>query len=378
MHYNIESATSASFQLAEARAGFEPANEGFADLAINRSGTAPFLSLEVFVCYHKTMQKIQTFFRTFLKSTTSPAYYADVLRARFGFSFKYFLFFNFMLALITVARIAVPLSLFNISNTVDQVSQIYPPDLAITIDNARLSINKPLPYIIPMPSDMNFSARRKATLGEDALVVFDTDARVQGPKDVPKYHAAMVVTETTMYVRGSGSNPNEIRSYLVPANPEPVTFDESSIGMLKQQFLNMPFIKYKWYIPAILVAAFIVIFPLVWLFRLITVMIYSLISFILGKIFRSSMLHDREFSYNEVMQLSLHTMTPLILAAYLIDLVTPGHIFHGWLFFLAYLIVTLFVMNQASEILVAMSKKTKTVVKPAPKAKAKPKAKSKR
>ena len=25
----------------EARAGFEPANEGFADLAINRSGTAP-------------------------------------------------------------------------------------------------------------------------------------------------------------------------------------------------------------------------------------------------------------------------------------------------------------------------------------------------
>ena len=28
-------------QIVEARVGFEPANEGFADLAINHSGTAP-------------------------------------------------------------------------------------------------------------------------------------------------------------------------------------------------------------------------------------------------------------------------------------------------------------------------------------------------
>ena len=63
------------------------------------------------------MNKLSLFVRVFWKSMFSPVYYHDVVKAKFSFSLKYFLFFSFVLGLILTLSLTTvilpPLSKFS-------------------------------------------------------------------------------------------------------------------------------------------------------------------------------------------------------------------------------------------------------------------------
>jgi hypothetical protein len=289
------------------------------------------------------MSKIVTFFRSLIKSCTNPSYYADIFRAKFSFSFKYFVLFQILTIVITAIAVMIPVARFDVPAAANEVVKVYPSDLAISFRRGELSINKPLPYAIPIQSDepgplLNW-------------VVFDSNQHFAGIQNFSHYQALAVVTESAVYYRHNSSY--EVRA--IPFTTEMGDFDinESVIQQAKQTFLNMPAIKNKLYVPGIGIILFAVFLPFLFIVRWWTVMVYSFWVFLLTKILRKQLFANHKFSYSKVLQLSLHSITPIVVIAYLSSWFGQGWVLEGFWYFLAYLVWTCIVLNRVAVKVVA-------------------------
>src|SRR3989338_10218443 len=99
------------------------------------------------------MSKIAIFFYVLKRTFTSPAYYADILKAPFSFSLKFFLLYFFFFALVGTGILTLKL--------VEQVKQtlavlpskleaLYPDELEIRIQNGTVSTNVAEPFFVPL------------------------------------------------------------------------------------------------------------------------------------------------------------------------------------------------------------------------------------
>ena len=99
------------------------------------------------------MNYFKVFFYVWKRSFSEASYYKDVLRARFNFSLKYFLFFCFILSIITtifiIVKELIPFNEF-ISTFPQELISIYPPELEIKINKGIATTNVPQPYFIPV------------------------------------------------------------------------------------------------------------------------------------------------------------------------------------------------------------------------------------
>lgn len=302
------------------------------------------------------MQKLRTFFNTLVKSVSSPAYYADVITAKIGFSLKYFLMLTFVLSIVTAFKIMIPLAIFNLAAATDQVVTQYPADLDVKITNGRLSINQPVPYLVPIRKDWQDN-------GPKNFVVFESDNNISSPQDFYKYDTFALVTETSVYTNQENSSANSIKVYEIPQDTKDFEVNEGMVKNWESQFLNMPAVKNKLYVPAVGVLLLVLLVPLMYLFRLSTAYIYAVILFLLIKLFKKSLTNGTEFSVSKLFQISLHTTTLPILLAYVLSFTAYNPV-QGLLYFLIYFIFTVMVLKKSTSGNVPTIRTT--LVKPAP------------
>ncbi len=301
------------------------------------------------------MNKLKTFFNTVVKSVSSPPYYKDVLKAKMSFSLKYFLMLTIVLSIITAVKIMIPVTLFNIPKAADELVKQYPADLDIKMNQGRLSINQPLPYVIPMKQTGNSTGARN-------FVVFDSDKNVNSPQDFYKYNTLALVTETSIYTNQDTND--SIKVYQIPQDAENVEINAGMLNQWKAQFLNMPVIKDKLYVPAIGLALLILLVPLMYLVRLSTAYTFAIFTYIILKVFKKSLVNNAEFSLNKLFQVSMHTTTVPILLAYITSFTSVESPIRGLLYFGIYFVFTVFVLRRAA--MGSLPTVTATVVKPAP------------
>jgi hypothetical protein len=155
------------------------------------------------------MGKVKTFFYSYFKSLTSLSYYGDVIKAPFGFSFKIFLIWiwvvSFILAGYAYVKWVRPLGPF-LEVLPSHVAGYYPQELVITIEDGVLSTNVAEPYIVPVAVAERFAEETrqlfeqsvKGTSTDDLenIVVIDTAASYE---DFEDYQTAVLVTDTDVF-----------------------------------------------------------------------------------------------------------------------------------------------------------------------------------
>ncbi len=228
----------------------------------------------------------------------------------------------------------VPLSLFDVAGTITGLAQKYPDDLVITADQTGVHVNQPLPYAVPLDE----------TSGNpdlpDNFVTFTTDAAISSPTVVKDYDSYVVVTETVAYVLDDGLR-GEMKVYDLPQVDEPVTISREVIDNATRNFVTNPIIQQRLYLPVIAGLLLLTLYPMILVMRIFTLAIFAAITWVIVKIF----MNRKALSYGQIFQISIHSLTPVIIIAYVLG-VFSYLFFHGWLYFLAYLGWTLFVISK--------------------------------
>lgn len=282
------------------------------------------------------MNKLRTFFSSLIKSSTQPTYGNDIIWAKGSFSFKYFVFFTFLTAAVTTGVFAVPLSAISLERIATELSWLYPSDLVVTVDpQTGLTINQPLPYTIYMPADGEEDAPTEFV----PAVTFASESADLTFDKIASFGSALVITDQNIYARRDDSNRFEVTP--LPDVEERFTFDQTVLNDWLGAFLGHPFIANKLYVPILVVILFGLIFFFMLLTRGVTALFYALIAWIIAFI----VMNGKKVSYGKMVQLSVHTLTPVIILAYIFDF--AGYtFFQGWVYFFAYLIWTLVMVSQ--------------------------------
>src|SRR3989338_917901 len=150
------------------------------------------------------MKYLRTFWYTWKNSFSSAEYYRDVMKAPFSFSLKYFLFFCFLLSIVTTiflsSKIFIPINNF-LSRFPEILVKVYPAELEIKISKGVATTNVSEPYFIP-------SERFKKTFEEfekevqglksdkiENIMVIDTNAKVE---DLRRYQTYALLTRNNL------------------------------------------------------------------------------------------------------------------------------------------------------------------------------------
>lgn len=286
------------------------------------------------------MQKLKTFFYTFINSF-KPKYYQAILPAKFSFSLKYFLFFNLILALFISVKTTSDISQYNLNQIFDEAVDIYPDDLVITTSKDGLQINQNLPYTIPFAPESQV-AFNESKYPIKYLVTFDSDQNFQGMSNFYDRQSLAVVTESMLYiVNRIETGEVRVQPFQFDQATETYLIDKELINQLKDKILNNSIIKYKIYLPLIALLILIVVTIFMSLSRMVGILIYSLVILILVKI----LIKKQKLSYGKIYQLCLHSITLLIMIQTIADFIKTDLI-NSWLSILIMLGWTLGIINQ--------------------------------
>jgi hypothetical protein len=305
------------------------------------------------------MQQLNTFFRTLINSLSNPKYYADVLKVKAWFSWKYFLFWNVLASLVVLMYVLPPVIAFKPSEATHEIVTVYPEELEIYGSERGITINQERPYRIPFPKKWMYgvSEADKENININdvpldeaeslALVTFDTDANIQNIQDFYESESLAVLTESTIYMLDDADT-GEVRVYEIPAFEEEFSFGFSKLKGFENKVLNHPFVSQKWYIPLLGLFLVLVMIPVtIWL-RIVTIAIYSVLVWITA----GFVIKKTKIEYGKAFQVGLHTLTLPVLIKIIVDLVNTYSSttiqFGGIWFFLVYFVWTMYVLYQAA------------------------------
>ena len=195
------------------------------------------------------MNKIKTFFSVLKKTFTSPAYYADILKAPLSFSFKFFYFYFFLYALIGMIIFTVVFSLTVapqikpfLSNLPEQVKRIYPTELTINIKNGIVSTNTQEPYFISMEKiEKIFFNNPNYKVGTDPIVnllVIDTNGSID---NFNEYKTVALLTKQSL----TFVNSNKLETYSL-TEVKDLTINQQLVAKLTNDMIMMisPYVQY--------------------------------------------------------------------------------------------------------------------------------------
>lgn len=297
------------------------------------------------------MQKIKTFLRSFVRSCTSPKYYAEIIKTRFSFSLKYLFVFQLATTLIIALFVMIPLAAFNAVDLLNNLKSVYPSDLDMTVQDGRLSINQPLPYRVALPGmiqdDMMLDSGLEGT-NEYAdiryLAVFESDEYVQGADDVFDQNAFMVFTESTMYIREDDGR--GLRVYPIPEG-EDFTLTSGMVNDTFSKITNSAFVQYKLYLPLVFLFFVLIFLPMMIVFSLLVVALFGFFVWLMTKLLAGPLLAGQALSYTKAVQVSIHSLTLINVLQALLGIIGEGELLTGGKFLLAFLAWTAFVLHQS-------------------------------
>lgn len=314
------------------------------------------------------MQKFKTFLNSFVKSLTQPSYYNDIRKAPFGFSMKYFTVFNFFIALIVTTIISVPVATFDLQKAITTASTIYPEELQIEVMDGELSINQELPYVVSIDESFlkDFGVDERIDDFNIDLVTFTSDQEFIGVGNFANYKSFAVITESTVYVIDDMET-GEVRAYPISQAQQDMVIDADMVAVFTDNLKNMSFIKNKVYVPTISSIVFVAAFIGTLIVRSVTLLIFSLLAWLTAML----AMKDKQLSFGEVYQLSIHSITLVILVSWAVSFSGVFELSGLW-YFLVYMVWSLFIFNQLEEPkAAAASKVVKKKTSPKTKKKAK-------
>lgn len=238
------------------------------------------------------MNKLRTFWRTYVCSLTDPTYYRDIREASGKFTAKYLLMFLLLLAIANAVRFGlqtIPHYKEIARDITHEVTTNYPSDLVITIKNGVLDINGvEEPFNVPPPTHFK---RFFTNLEYQSLVTFDTQA--ESPDDSS---LIFVTNDTIFYQNPGGTTQSQPVSEVIDQD---VTIERNGLQLLVSNVQSI--IDNILRLAPIAVFLFgITIYPLL---ALLINLIYSVILYVLA------MLRGIDLSFLKSYQLSLHILT---------------------------------------------------------------------
>lgn len=147
------------------------------------------------------MNYSKTFYYVWKNSFSSAKYYKDIIKAPFSFSLKYFLFFCFLLSVITTVYLGV--KIFNpLNNFLKRFPQVlikvYPAELEVKIRRGVVSTNVQEPYFLPVDrlektfEDFNNDVKGLNSDKIENILVIDTRAKVE---DMARFQTYALLTK---------------------------------------------------------------------------------------------------------------------------------------------------------------------------------------
>lgn len=169
---------------------------------------------------------MKTFFEEFKKSFSSKEWYKDLIEGKVHFKLGYAARLAFISAVIVTFFFTMILYREMIPRTKAFMLEVIPGDLVLTLKGGELSINKPVPYSLPMP------VKEKTELTQQTkknLVVIDTskEANLSSTKTYDTLVFAskdMVVTE---------EEAGEIRAYSLKNIPDYMFTRDKAIDLFE-------------------------------------------------------------------------------------------------------------------------------------------------
>ena len=281
------------------------------------------------------MKKLQTFKYIFWKSLTKPEYYEDVVTAKFSFSLKYLyalLFFSYLLLGMKTA-VSVTVSIPKIPNFIEDakkvLSNIYPEELVLTIQDKKISTNVVEPYFIAIPREMGIPK------GEARyLLAIDTSAVIT---DFEKYQSFFLLSKefVAMKDNNSGYKVQPLDEILKDV-PDGTKIKKTDFNYLMEKIY--PYFNYLYPFAYIAVALLLTLWPLFMagfnlLGKLIMLAVYSLPLIILAKLLK------RSLTYKNVYRMSMHGLTVSVLISTFLALINFNLPYISLLAFLLWMII---------------------------------------
>lgn len=259
------------------------------------------------------MRKVKTFARIFWRSLTEPAYYQDILSAKFSFSLKYLFSLLFIISLILAIGVSVRVAKF-----IPQVPaflqtgraflmETYPQELKLTLKDKKITTNVKEPYFIDLTDD-----KKKAIAPLKHLLVIETKGQVE---DFKNLESLFFLTGDSLIVPGGEDGSYKVISLTETFGkiPDGFTLTKTGLEMILNQVSPYLLKVAPRVLIAISIAIVIIYAPLSagfsFLVRLILLLPISLILFLGTKIAK------RKITFSKVYQLSLQGITiPVVLS----------------------------------------------------------------
>ena len=128
--------------------------------------------------------------------------------AKSSFS-EVFFALNIFVVFVAASAVAFTLGRINVSEIAQTVRSVYPQNLSIQVKNGTVSLNRDLPFIVPLPKELDDVAASKSATAS-ALAVFDTNDHMRSISNFWSYNALAVVTQNAVYYRKDADS-REIR-----------------------------------------------------------------------------------------------------------------------------------------------------------------------
>jgi len=263
------------------------------------------------------MNKLRTFANTLIKTHTEPAYFRDVLSARFSFSFKYFLLYYLLMALASTLLFNFTIKPQLKSAATDSIHELttnYPNDLVISLESGQTKLQGQEPPLhVPFPQSFgnNF-----LTKDYDHLLTIDPTSQVA------EKNSLFTLASDSLIVRQVDGTKQSVPLSDVEEN---ITIDRNTIQLFTSS-ISSRIDSFFAYLPIL----FFIGFYLVSVFlALLSLLIYSLFTYIIANVLQ------KRISYKKSYQLGLHLITFAETVSFLQHLLTPQFSFSG-LFSLAF------------------------------------------
>ena len=243
------------------------------------------------------MSKIKTFFRTFIRSITSFSYYQDVIKSPFSFSYKYFFFFCFVVVTtatsilgVFIAREVPPF----LARVEHYGRNLFPADLLIEIKNGKLRINRPEPFVIPVPVELLVD-QPVAISDQKQLRAFVYDQKAE-VTTFDEYNSMIVANNQVLMIKDQNSG---IR--VLPIKDfQNVTIDKPMIDAGLDSFA----VYTRYAVPFLIALIFVGLAAFLVLEKLSSVFMLSVIVSLLARI-----LVGLKLPFKKYYQIGLHTLT---------------------------------------------------------------------
>ncbi|MBW7960386.1 DUF1189 family protein [Patescibacteria group bacterium] len=250
------------------------------------------------------MKKLKTFFYSLKRSVSDPSYYREIIKTKFDFSLKYLFFLVFIITTAHLVSFAFKYPSLRHSfkeylpTIINNIKNVYPKDLEITIKDGRLSTNRDKPFII-----------KSGEKTPRNLLVLDPKANTG---EYPSYDTYILVTEDAYVYPSRFSNSTVTQSNISYFKDFKKDFkfnrqDYDKIIREVNPFTKKLLFAIDVFVYSSLIILFIFAPIFVTLFKMIELAVLSFLVWIINLIFK------KKLQYGDIYRIGMHAVTVPIL-----------------------------------------------------------------